>query len=113
MQMGWRGEKIMQPANASALEVPGVRRRITRYRSWWNKAELYPPSVDRWLYVRAAFFEDETAHARRYRNSPVEEARCAAEDAVHGAAGGVGRHMVRGALLCFCRPFSVLSWHDR
>ena len=111
--MGWRGEKIMQPAGASALEVPGVRRRITRYRSWWNKAELYPPSVDQWLYARSAFFEGEAAHARVYNNGAAAEARCAAEHAAHGAVGGAARHVVRGAVLCFCRPFSVLTWHDR
>jgi hypothetical protein len=51
----------MQRGN-NMIETAGGRRRLYRWRSWWNKSEMYPPSVDRWFEVRNSFFKSESLH---------------------------------------------------
>jgi len=97
--------------NADVLATPGLRRRISRWRSWWNKHELYPPSVDRWLRQRASFFSRETAHLHGHLDafSVVERTRTAIAALQSGSAADAGRHVHRGFLLAFCYPFRSLE----
>ena len=113
VQLGWRGDKVMQ-AERGSLEIPGVRRRILRFRSWWNKSELYPPSVDQYWKQRNAFFARERAHAALWPGSVRHEVEGVATRAVEGRVGEAARHLQRGAALLFCQPLSVFSvWrHD-
>jgi hypothetical protein len=100
----------MQTSESSALDVPGERRRIARFRSWWNKQELYPPSVGRWFRLRATFFRAEREHARQWQGGVPDELRAAAHALWNRDTGALWLHVSRGAAMCFCRPLSVLHW---
>ena len=96
-------------AHSSSLDIPGAKRRTTRWRSWWNKQELYPPSVDQWFAQRRAFFQDERAHARASLATAGSELCSAASSASQGNAASMRWHLYRGCVLVFCRPLSVLQ----
>lgn len=106
LQLGWRGEKIMQKRNA-VIEMPGARRRLYRWRSWWNKSEMYPPSVDRWFAVRSNFFRSEGMHLA-YRSQDAEKQlvlgfRTAQEG---GPWERTVKHVLRGTVLLWCKPIA-------
>eukprot|EP00892_Ulva_mutabilis_P008690 jgi/Ulvmu1/6193/UM028_0049.1 len=107
--LGWRGDKIMQKTDA-ALEIPGARRRVQRWRSWWNKQEMYPPSVDRWLAQRRAFHRAERLHAQSFGGGWAREFQ-ASTAAVHaGSWTHVQAHVWRGAWLLWAKP---IDWYGR
>jgi hypothetical protein len=102
----------MQPTSGM-LDVPGARRRIMRWRSWWNKSELYPPSVDQWLRQRQRFFNHERAHASSWSGGVAQEVREVATGMMRGDLERTSRHVRRGIMLLFCRPLSVFRWWQR
>ena len=108
VQAGWRGDKVMQ-AQGHTVDPPGVRRRITRWRSWWNKSELYPPSVDQWIAQRRKFFEQEREHAAQWQHRAADEAQAAVRAVQQHDAGLALRSVHRGAVLVFCKPLSLGS----
>lgn len=93
----------MQKSDA-ALEIPGARRRVQRWRSWWNKQEMYPPSVDRWLSQREAFYNTERKHAQRFSGRIAKELKAGTVAAQAGSWRDVIGHMRRGAYLLFSKP---------
>lgn len=113
----------MQSADA-ALDIPGARRRMQRWRSWWNKSELYPPSVDRWFAVRRAFFGSEGVHLA-WRSQDAQKQLEAGFTAAQEGGGWqrVAKHVWRGSVLLWCKPvawggqervsrFKPPAWHD-
>lgn len=93
----------MQKSDA-ALEIPGARRRMQRWRSWWNKQELYPPSVDRWISQREAFYRAELEHAERFEGGVVNEFQAGVAAAQAGSFEHVAGHLRRGAFLMCSKP---------
>lgn len=90
----------MQKSDA-ALEIPGARRRVQRWRSWWNKQEMYPPSVDRWVSQRGEFYKTERQHAKRFDGGFIKEMSASATAIKAGSWRDVAGHMRRGVfLLC-------------
>lgn len=97
----------MQKTDA-ALEVPGARRRVQRWRSWWNKQEMYPPSVDRWLGQRSSFYRAERAHTQNYACGIIRELQAGAAAAQGGTWNTVLGHVKRGSFLLWTKP---IHWH--
>ena len=103
VQMGWRGQKIMNK-NDDSLTTPGLKRRIARWRSWWNKHELYPPSVDRWFRQRSLFFKGEREHTHAILGS-FNLSQCIgqlSESLQQRHLIEANRHLQRGFVLAVC-----------
>ena len=94
----------------TAIEIAGARRRLYRWRSWWNKTEMYPPSVDRWFEVRGSFFRAEGLHLAWRSRSAHQHL----QDGFRAAQGGgpwqrAVKHVWRGSVLLWCKP---IAWGD-
>ena len=122
VQLGWRGERVME-SRYSVLDVPGARRRMLRWRSWWNKNELYPPSVDEWFARRRLFHERERKHAvawvagqaagRGQTKATSLQSNERHTSGLMDSLMGALRLAQRGAICVFCDPLSCLSGQSR